>query len=372
MILKKNIRKIILHIIAWGLFVFLNFLLLKSEEVEFNIGRQIKLLSIYLVVFYSFYLFIAPLLFKKRILIFIFTSIILITGAVFINNSVQEKYHEKRIEELRNNDKLKMDVIHENDRLRPPRRPPIEIMQKVERPPFVKKNFKLIESSMQILFFVFISLLLRFTQKWQYDEKTRYILEKEKSDAELLFLKQQINPHFLFNSLNSIYSLANKKSDLTTEAVLKLSFILRYVLYHSREDQVPLTDELTTLENYIELQRLRITEKVKLDYIIEGDPSLYFIEPLLMMPIFENAFKYGVDSITESFIRIYIKIKNGKLNLEISNKIIPLEIKNKEESGIGLENIKRRLELLYPDSYYLNIYEEKQIFYVKLNIKLKK
>jgi len=117
---------------------------------------------------------------------------------------------------------------------------------------------------------------------------------------------------------------------------------------------------------------LRITKKVNLNYDVKGDTESYLIEPLLLMPIFENAFKFGVDSITESFIDIQIAISDGKLLLYVGNKIVPQNVIADEDSGIGLKNIKRRLELLYPDNYEINIEEEEQAFSVKLKLTLKK
>jgi LytS/YehU family sensor histidine kinase len=358
MFVKKNIFIVGLHLAVWMLFIFLNYMLIRDTGLKYDIYK-LSVIVVYIVVFYTFYLFITPLLLKKRTLIFVFTSVILIAGAIYSNYTIHEKINieiqRKRIE---------FGIVPEDIKG--------GINSNLDRPPFEKKNFKLLWSTFQILFFVLVSLLLRFVQKWHHDEKTRYILEKEKSDAELLFLKQQINPHFLFNSLNSIYSLANKKSDITTEAILKLSAILRYILYHSDKSQVPLADELTTLSNYIELQYLRITDKVKLKYKVEGNIETYFIEPFLLMPLFENAFKYGIDSISESFIDILINISDGRLTLKISNKIVPQNNKLDEESGIGLQNIKRRLELLYPDNYILDIIKQQQVFTVCLRLKLKK
>lgn len=358
--LKAKIYKLVFHLLGWGTFILLNYILLKNAGVEIVIKRQFILLIISAVVFYLFYFFIIPLFFKKKTSISIIISFVVISGAIYANHTIQQNFHKERIEK----------IIQRSKEAGPP--PNGFRPNKGERPPFTRSSFYLMNNSLQILFFVLVSFILRFVQKWQHDEKIKHVMEKEKSNAELLFLKQQINPHFLFNSLNSIYSLANKKSDLTTEAILKLSGILRYVLYHSEKDLVPLSDEITTIENYIELQRLRLTKKVVLSYDTKGNPESYRIEPLLLMPIFENAFKFGVDSITESFIDIHLEVLNSKLHLHVANKIVPQKEKSDEESGIGLKNIKRRLELLYPDNYKLNIDEQEQIFSLKLKLTLKK
>ncbi len=362
--LKTKLYKLIFHLLGWGTFILLNYIFVKNAGVEFIFRGQSFLLIISIVVFYLFYFYITPMFFKKRITISVIISFTVIIGAIYANHIIQKKYHKERIGKI---------IQERNESGRFPGGFEWAIKIKGEKPPFVSNTFHLLDSSLQVLFFVLVSFMIRFVQKWQHDEKIKYVLEKEKSDAELLFLKQQINPHFLFNSLNSIYSLANKKSELTTEAILKLSGILRYVLYHSENDLVPLSNEISTIQDYIELQRLRITKKVALNFSQKGKPQTYLIEPLLLMPIFENAFKYGVDSITESFIDINLEINNGKLHLLASNKVVPQNKKpNQEESGIGLKNIKRRLELLYPDNYEFNIDEKEKVFSLKLVLLLKK
>lgn len=360
---QGKIVEIGLHIIGWGLLMFFNVMIIKGAGVKIDIARQIIQLTIFLLVFYSFYFLIAPLLLKKKKILFIIASVVFISGAIVTNQTIQRHYHEKIIQEVIKERRKQVGNSEGSER---------EIRLQRDKPPFVRRNLRFQNSALQVLFFVLVSLILRFIQKWQHDEKEKYVLEKEKSDAELQFLKQQINPHFLFNSLNSIYSLANKKSDLTTEAILKLSGILRYVLYHSEKKLVPLIDEIATIENYIELQRLRLTKKVLLNYDTKGNPENYLIEPLLLMPIFENAFKFGVDSITESFIDIHLEINSGKLYLHATNKIVPQKEKSDEDSGIGIKNIKRRLELLYPDNYILYIDQQELVFNLKLNLNLKK
>jgi LytS/YehU family sensor histidine kinase len=216
-----------------------------------------------------------------------------------------------------------------------------------------------------------LAFSFRLIEKWQDDEKQKVKLEKEKVSTELSFLKQQINPHFLFNSLNSIYSLSISKSETTPDSILKLSSILRYVLYESEKELVFLHDELQTIKDYIELQKLRLTEMVTVNYKVEGISENKKIEPLLLIPIIENAFKYGVDNIKKSFIDINIKIREGKIELEVSNKIVAIADKNKTDSGIGIKNIKRRLDLLHGNNYEFDIKEENNVFSVRLKLNLK-
>jgi hypothetical protein len=216
------------------------------------------------------------------------------------------------------------------------------------------------------------SISVRFLQRWQEEEKRKSEIEKEKITTELNFLKQQINPHFLFNSLNSIYSLSISKSEKVTDSILKLSSILRYVLYESENKPVMLRDELSIISDYIELQKLRFTEKVSLTYRVIGEPERFCIEPFILIPLIENAFKYGVDSVNDTFISIVLKIDAEKLIMDVQNKIVFSNNDiHKKESGIGLRNIQRRLDLLYPNGYEFSAKASDDIFSVHLEVKHK-
>jgi len=217
-----------------------------------------------------------------------------------------------------------------------------------------------------------ISTILALIQRWNQTEKQKIEIEKEKLQSEVKYLKQQINPHFLFNSLNNIYSLALTKSDITTEAIIKLSTILRYMIYDSQKEKVPLQEELNLITNYIDLQKLRMNEKTILNFKIEGDPDSYYIEPLLLIPIIENCFEYGCDNIHDSFIDIIINIKDSTFTLVTRNKIIKLAEIKSTSKGLGLNNLKRRLELLYNNNFEFSIQQKDNIFEVTLKIDLRK
>jgi LytS/YehU family sensor histidine kinase len=192
-------------------------------------------------------------------------------------------------------------------------------------------------------------------------------VEKEKLSLELNSLKTQINPHFLFNSLNSIYSQALAKSDQTSETVLELSNLLRYMLYEVEEDKVPLVKEVEMLENYIELQKLRLEAGSKVGFTIEGDLDRVVIAPLLLFPLVENAFKHGMkDNSEQAFIEIKLKVDTA-ISFSIKNKLGQIDDMEKGKyGGIGLENVKRRLELIYPKSHEFEIIKTKSEFQVNL------
>lgn len=218
---------------------------------------------------------------------------------------------------------------------------------------------------------VFIALLLstsiKVTQEWYRNEKQKQVMEKEKIATELSFLKSQVNPHFLFNTLNGIYSLANKKSDQTGGAIVKLSELMRHMLYESEKDLVALDKEIAYLQNYIELQELRLSNDSTVSFSVEGETIGKTIEPMLMIPFIENAFKHGVDS-EGADIDVSIRVTNTELNLKVRNRISKSQRKD-ESSGIGLVNIKKQLENRYPGKYRLNIEQEGDTFNVDLKLR---
>jgi LytS/YehU family sensor histidine kinase len=218
------------------------------------------------------------------------------------------------------------------------------------------------------VFFVFLSTAFKFSVDWFLNEKVRKNLESEKLIAELAFLRSQINPHFLFNSLNNIYSLAYQKSDKAPEAIMKLSEIMRYMLQESNEPRVKLAREIRYLENYIELQKLRFKGQAYIELSISGEYSEQVIAPLILISFVENAFKHGMASDPESPIKININILQNDLQFDIWNK---KSLFNKDESsGIGLSNVKRRLDLLYAHQYDLSISEDIDTYYCKLSLNI--
>ncbi len=202
-------------------------------------------------------------------------------------------------------------------------------------------------------FFILLSTALRFSIDWFVNQKSRKNLENEKLTAELAFLKSQINPHFLLNSLNNIYSLAYQRAEKTPEAILKLAEIMRYMLYESNDAKVDLEKEIRYLENYIELQKIRYKDTAFVNFNVECEDKGETIVPLILIPFVENAFKHGVVNDAKNPVEIKICIENNKLIFKVANK---KNLQNKDETGgIGFHNVKRRLDLLYPDKYKLEI-----------------
>jgi len=193
---------------------------------------------------------------------------------------------------------------------------------------------------------------------------------EEKLNTEISFLKAQINPHFLFNTLNSIYSLALAKSDKTPDAVVKLSGMMRYAVSDSNQQDVPLSKELNYITNYIDLQKMRIPETVKINYSITGNANEKKIVPFMIIPFVENAFKYGINPEENSEIYIDINIKDRELGLVVFNKKVFVQEDPTTSTGLGIRNTKERLRLQYPGKHSLTINETDDSFTVTLNIKL--
>jgi two-component system, LytTR family, sensor kinase len=221
------------------------------------------------------------------------------------------------------------------------------------------------------LFVFAISTAIKITNEWFKTEKEKKEMENEKLHSELAFLKSQVNPHFLFNILNNICSLARKKSDDTENAIIQLSRIMRYMLYDSKNEKVSLEKEVEYLQNYIDLQRLRISDSVIISFTIEGNTEGKMVEPMLLIPFVENAFKHGVSYLEASNIDIRLKTDNGNLHFRVENNRIkkndnPVQL----ESGIGLKNVLRRLDLLYPGTHLINIEDNATKYIVNLDISL--
>ena len=225
--------------------------------------------------------------------------------------------------------------------------------------------------------FVYVALtsLLKLSKGWfllTQTEKQLMAIRQEKTETELKALKSQINPHFLFNSLNNIYSLSLGGSGTAPAAILKLSDMMRYMLYESNVEQVPLRQELRFMDNYIELQRLRSDRRSRIDYRKKGNPSGKNIAPLLFLPFIENAFKHGIKGDPSGgYVRIRLEILNDAVDLYVENNRGKVDkVEKGDYNGIGLSNVKRRLELLYPGHYDLDIRQEERTFSVRVKLEL--
>ena len=226
-----------------------------------------------------------------------------------------------------------------------------------------------------IVAYLFISSLLKFSKSWfrqlEAQQKINF-LEKEKVAAEMGALKAQVNPHFLFNSLNNLYSLSLDNDKRTPGIILRMSEMMRYLLYESNVEKVLLSKEVEHLDNFIEMQELRVGEQADIQFHKKGNFENIYVAPLLFLPLLENGFKHGVKGNTEgAFIHVALEVDGDEIVFKVENNKGEVdEILNEKNSGVGLENLRRRLELIYPEKHSLDTLDGINTFSTVLKIKL--
>ena len=237
------------------------------------------------------------------------------------------------------------------------------------------KTFNFINSSshniITFLFTVIASIAYKTISDRAKSQKESNERVQENLKTELSFLRSQISPHFLFNIMNNIVALVRLKSDELEPTVHKLSSLMQYMLYETDEEKVLLQSEIENLQSYIDLQRQRFSEKLILHVSLDVKESWYTIEPMLLIPFVENAFKHGTGLIQNPEIEIELKAENDKLYFIVKNKFIPTETVKDKTSGIGLVNVTRRLQLLYDDRHYLTISKTDGWFIASLELTFK-
>lgn len=218
-----------------------------------------------------------------------------------------------------------------------------------------------------------VSTVGKIFNDWLRTTREMQELATKTMQSELKFLKTQINPHFLFNTLNNIYALSLKKSDKTPETVIKLSEMMRYMLYECNEKRVLLANEIKYIKNYIDLESLRQAKNVEIIFEIEGEVSSQKIAPLIFTPFLENAFKHGISNhLTKGYIKIKLHVEAFSIvfTMENSKPDLFLQQKSTRNGGIGLKNLRRRLELIYPNNYNLTIKDQPNSYLVELSLDL--
>lgn len=350
-----------LHIIGWIVFIIMPFL--TTPNGNFNVFRQADFQSflisqvindvVLIAIFYFNLNFLTPNLFiKKNIIAFVLYLVFIFILMLLLNKFTFDIFIKPGFQKLS--------------------RPDMPILQRRESPAFLFIPFPFFfRTTLSFSLVILASSLLALIKEHGIHKEEKQQIALEKTAAELAVLKLQISPHFLFNTLNNIRWLARQKSDKTEDSVVKLSQLLRYMIYQAKHNKVSLEQEINYLQNYIELQKMRLTEKNEVRFTYEGDIKQWGIEPLLFIPFVENAFKYGLHSQQESLIEIILKVEGNKLNLFVKNPVFacnhPLNV---EDSGIGIQNVERRLMLHYPDRHTLNIVNIGGYFSIDLTIML--
>ena len=341
-ITKKGLLKFLIHSILWVFFYGLLLYPFITQERPIPPDLLVRLL-LATVIFYINYYYLIPkiLLQKKTVNYIVMSAVLLIICGLIVNlfNSIIALSAENP-------------AIQEHN-LRP------------ESPEFRRWFMSVITFGIPFV----ISSLLRIYIEWKRNEDVRKIVENEKVNSELQFLKTQLNPHFLFNSLNAIYALSVKKSPNTSESIINLSELMRYMLYEADKDLVPLSKELEYIKSYVQLQRLRLSDSENVSLKISGEERNKAIAPLLFISFIENAFKYGTDFKGKTNVKINLSIFTESLHFSIINKIGVFQ-KEPSNSGVGLQNIKNRLNILYPNSHELFVENDGENYCVRLTLKL--
>ncbi len=212
-------------------------------------------------------------------------------------------------------------------------------------------------------------MIIKFFKLWTIKQRDWMLAQQEKITAELQLLKAQVHPHFLFNTLNNIYSFSLENSPKTPEMILKLSSLLSYMLYDCQTEGVRLEKEIEIMKNYIDLEKERYGNKIEISWSVEGDIKGKLIAPLLMLPFLENAFKHGAsEQIEKPWLGVDISVKRDTLRLKIANS--KNEYGPHSNNGIGINNVKKRLQFIYPGKYDLKINDEGNFFVVSMSIRL--
>ncbi|MFT3903043.1 MAG: histidine kinase [Niabella sp.] len=324
----------------------------------------------YVLVFYlNLYVLMSCLFLTKKYTVYILISLGLFAVCLYIKPFEQVMQHSQRnlSTRLRTNDMNSRSFL-------PPSAPDMKNRPapfpnaRMNRPPRADKKLNLDIISL-ILFLMAMtgSAMLVLSKQWRVTEKKKSLIEIQKIQAELAFLKSQISPHFLFNTLNNIYALAITKSEHTAAGILRLSNIMRYVTDKAKEDFVPIEKEIACINDFIELQKLRLGKMVTLDYTLTGEYGHVKIAPLILVAFIENAFKHGISNDMSSYISIAIQVNEAHTSLRTQNSLFKAN-KNHNRDGIGLLNARQRLELLYPDAHKLQISEGDGKFTVVLEL----
>jgi len=369
---NKKTLQIIIHIAIWTGFVLLPFVNFSGpREMPFNPERKLQLLffttNLFLVGFYYLHsLILIPRLLAERKIVPYTGTILALLGLFIFIPYVYFQFVE-----------LPRPVFIQN--ILPPDGNTPRIIHMIPPPGNMRPNrfffrrmapFTFPGTIMMFLLILIISGGIKIINQWFRSERRTEEIEKEKISTELALLRSQVNPHFLFNTLNNIYSLAIANSPDTATSIMKLSAIMRYVLDDAKSNFVPLDKEIQFLENYISLQRVRLTEKSIINFTMLGNTADKHIAPLLFIAFAENAFKYGISTHQHSVIDIHLNVADTYLGFTVANQKFQNNQAGPDNTGIGINNTKRRLELIYHNKHSLLIENNANSFLITLTLDL--
>ena len=352
---SDNKLELTLHTIAWIFVILIPFYL----NSVFGGGNQHKLNQYYvhafsaIIVFYVGYLWMVPKFFlREKYMVYFIILLLLVNATYFATSFVNETILYDAVQDAKFQEFMKKMAANGEDF-----KPPI-------------KAFGFYNHMLASLLISGFAVGLGVTQKLKRNEKKQKEMEKEKLHSELAFLKNQVSPHFFFNTLNNIYSLIGIDGPTAQESVLKLSKMMRYLLYESEHGQTMMSHEIDFMINYIDLMKLRLSKRVDLQIDFPTEFTDFSIPPLLFIPFVENAFKHGVSHREASVIKIRMNIDKEHLCFYTENNIgkSPQTGDMQQHSGIGLDNVKKRLNLLFPGKHELKIENDQVQFKVELCI----
>ena len=359
----------IIHVLVWVIVFCLPFFAWNTENESFEWNRYLNFCfmpAIFMVVFYlNYFILVDKLLFQKKSLAYVFVNIALIAVALAALYFWQQA-----------------DFLREGMGFNPPPRPegpgPMGA-PRPDRPPFEGLHpggrsprfaMTLLRDGTMLVLTAGVALAIRMTLQWFKTEQEKQTLEAARAEAELKNLKNQLNPHFLFNTLNNIYSLIEFNPEKARYAVESLSRMLRHVLYDNDQENVPIEHEFDFMRSYIELMALRLTSSTSLDVDIPENGNGIMIAPLLFINSVENAFKHGISTKKPSFVRISIRVEGTRtVECVVENSYFP-RTSDSMGSGIGQENLQRRLDLLYPGRHELVNEQRGDTYYSRITIHL--
>jgi len=376
---QGNVIQVLLHVIAWIILLGLPLYFIKRWEIgkDFIWLYYINVI-INGIIFYVNYLILTPRFFFARRKYRYFISVMLLLLVMYFvsdtsNKLVFESFPHHQTAQAQQNTQAQQNIRNiqnsrtNNKTRRSPGPPKPGVF--MGRPPF--RQIHLVNYAFTAAFLIVFSLGLRVLERHSQTEKSQKELEKEKLNSELAFLKNQISPHFFFNTLNNIYSLISINAEDSKDAVLKLSKLMRYLLYESEHGNTRLSNEIAFMNHYIDLMKLRMSDKISLLVSFPDDYEDVSIPPLLFIPFIENAFKHGISYREKSFIDISMKTMKDTIFFRcVNSNMSSGEIVETDHHGIGLENVSKRLNLLFPGRHELKINKSDKIFEVLLDIKL--
>lgn len=343
---QKTFLHILIHFLVWGfVFSFPIVVLWRHDGIDlFRVFQQNAItLTASAILFYANYSFLVEkLLSRKKYFLFIISNLVLIIGLAVVVTAVKVIWLE-----------------------------PIKERQPIHPPVISRGTFLFFREATFLILILAFSIIIKLLSALFVSQTEKKEEEKRRKEAELINLRQQINPHFFFNTLNNIYALIEISSEKAQNTVLELSKLMRYVLYDNSNNFVPVYKEMDFIKNYIELMRIRLTDNIDVRIDIRIPPMIdKVIAPMIFISLIENAFKHGVSHSQASFIHIDFHHVEDRIVCLIRNSYFPKDESDKSGSGIGLDNLRRRLDILYPHKHILRCGLENNVYLSELIVPL--